>query len=316
MHALLNAASVGLLVGTPRLPPHATAPQAFAVAAYDRTDISAPHHTLSQRVDGRELIFPANSLAVADEELDDEALEARNAARRVAGIVFFLGAAPSFFAQNELVWKKERAKAELEEKERQRKEASGLKFGLGGGGLPAEVQAVVAARFKRSYPQKDVLALWTEVKRAYKSEANAVAAVSANPTILNPKYTSPPALVGRSKAALVAVLGEEEAIEVLLKNPALLQCGASLAKQPAGQIKSFAAFRSVVDGLPAASPPVVLGAFATIFFVALAGKNGLLPAEADGLVRGASVLLGVGGVSVTLIGAVLQNVAETGRPKK
>ena len=36
----------------------------------------------------------------------------------------------------------------------------------------------------------------------------------------------------------------------------------------------------------------------------------------SGLVRGASVFLGAVGVSVTVIGAVLQNVAETGVPKK
>ena len=272
-----------------------SAPPAFPVAA--STETSTLRHDV-QPVEGRalvlpprheahrELIFPASSIAAADEDSVDE--EARDRARRIAAVIFVLGAGPSFFAQNELVWKKERARAREEEerkrKEEERKAKGGFKLEFGGG-LPAEVQALVKARFRRSYPQKDVEALWAEVKRAYKSEAKALAAVSANPTILNPQYTRPPALIGRSKAALVSVLGEEEAIEVMLKNPALLQCGASLASQPAGQIKSFAAFRSLVDGLPAAAPLLVLGALAVVFFVALAGRNGALPAEADGLVK-------------------------------
>ena len=75
------------------------------------------------------------------------------------------------------------------------------------------------------------------LKAAYGSEALALQAVQQNPTILNPAYTSPPGLVGRSKAALVEVLGEEGALEVMLQNPAVLQCGESLREQPAGQIR-------------------------------------------------------------------------------
>ena len=75
------------------------------------------------------------------------------------------------------------------------------------------------------------------LKAAYGSEARALQAVQQNPTILNPAYTSPPGLVSRSKAALVEVLGEEGALEVMLQNPAVLQCGESLREQPAGQIR-------------------------------------------------------------------------------
>ena len=71
----------------------------------------------------------------------------------------------------------------------------------------------------------------------FKIGRNTLQAVQQNPTILNPAYTSPPGLVSRSKAALVEVLGEEGALEVMLLNPAVLQCGETLREQPAGQIR-------------------------------------------------------------------------------
>ena len=48
----------------------------------------------------------------------------------------------------------------------------------------------------------------------------------------------------------------------------------------------------------------------------IGGKNGALPAEADGLVRGVGLLLAGGGIGATFFGLVLQNVAETGNPGK
>lgn len=39
--------------------------------------------------------------------LTDEEIAARDDARRIGAIIFFLGAAPSFYAQYELVWKKQ-----------------------------------------------------------------------------------------------------------------------------------------------------------------------------------------------------------------
>ena len=83
------------------------------------------------------------------------------------------------------------------------------------------------------------------LKAAYGSEASALQAVQQNPTILNPAYTSPPGVVSRSKAALVEVLGEAGALEVMLKNPAVLQCGSALAGAQASEIKGFATLRFV-----------------------------------------------------------------------
>ena len=182
--------------------------------------------------------------------------------------------------------------------------------------LPASVQDVVDKRFQKEYPPKELDALWSVLKKAYGTEADALRAVTQNPTILNPLYTNPPEIVTRSKEALVEVMGEEEALEVMLKNPAILQCGSLLAKQPAGQIKSFANVRQAADSLPDEAPIYFLGTALALFAFAVIGKNGGLPEEADGLVRGVGILLAVGGICATAAAAILQNVGETGRPSK
>ena len=57
-------------------------------------------------------IFPGDHhlpamLVADDKELTTEEEEKRDGARKLAAIIFFLGAAPSFYAQYELVWKKQ-----------------------------------------------------------------------------------------------------------------------------------------------------------------------------------------------------------------
>ena len=180
--------------------------------------------------------------------------------------------------------------------------------------LPTEVQKVVDQRFRKEYPSRDLDTLWKVLKDAYGSEANALQAVVRNPTILNPAYTSPPSVVKRSKAALVDVLGKEGALEVMLKNPAVLQCGETLRAQPADQIKRFASIRAGLDSLPTNAPTVALSVLTLLIGVVIAGKRGALPEEASGLVQGLGQLLAVFGIGTTLSGAILQNVAETGRP--
>ena len=79
---------------------------------------------------------------------------------------------------------------------------------------------------------------------------------------------------------------------------------------------SFASFRAALDALPAATPVALLGTFGLLVAFVIGGKNGALPAEADGLVRGVGLLLAGGGIGATFFGLVLQNVAETGNPGK
>ena len=99
--------------------------------------------------------------------------------------------------------------------------------------------------------EREVVTLWQTLVRAFGSQDLALRAVVANPSVVNPLYTKTPELVRASKQALVEVMGSEaEAIEVMLLNPAVLQCGDGLRLQPAGQIRSFAGFRAVVDRVP------------------------------------------------------------------
>ena len=100
----------------------------------------------------------------------------------------------------------------------------------------------------------------------------------------------------------------------MLKNPAVLQCGETLRAQPADQIKRFASIRAGLDSLPTNAPTVALSVLTLLIGVVIAGKRGALPEEASGLVQGLGQLLAVFGVGTTLSGAILQNVAETGRP--
>ena len=79
---------------------------------------------------------------------------------------------------------------------------------------------------------------------------------------------------------------------------------------------SFASFRGAIDALPAATPLALLGTFGLLGAIVIGGKNGALPAEADGLVQGAGVLLAGAGILATFGSLVLQNVAETGNPGK
>eukprot|EP00908_Phaeocystis_cordata_P027359 Transcript_9914.p2 GENE.Transcript_9914~~Transcript_9914.p2 ORF type:complete len:368 (-),score=94.44 Transcript_9914:105-1136(-) len=329
------------IVVVPTTPP--TTHPAVAVAAAQHhglpTTPLTTHHAVAA-------VFPEPTLNVPsvlvseDRILTEEELVKRDEARRVAAIVFVAGGAPSVFAQYSLVWSKQGKPKKAAEAAAQKKAATAKTTR---GGLPSEVQAVVDARFRASYPQKDVAALWKAVKTAYGTEADALSAVRANPQILNPAYTSPPGLVGRSKAALVAVLGEKEALEVMLKNPAVLQCGNSLREQPPAQLRSFANARSAVDRLPAGAPAALLGTLSLLLLFVLGGKNGAprgdrapqptppqllltwlvlprgpgaLPEEADGLVQAVGKLLAGVGIAATVGGAVLQNVAETGRPRR
>ena len=99
--------------------------------------------------------------------------------------------------------------------------------------------------------EREVVTLWQTLVRAFGNQDLALRAVVANPSVVNPLYTKTPELVRASKQALVEVMGSEaEAIEVMLLNPSVLQCGDGLRLQPAGQIRSFAGFRAVVDRVP------------------------------------------------------------------
>ena len=94
------------------MPVAPTVPQSPAMAHHQRlvveTQLVAPS-SLPREAAG---IFPGDHhlpamLVADDKELTTEEEEKRDGARKLAAIIFFLGAAPSFYAQYELVWKKQ-----------------------------------------------------------------------------------------------------------------------------------------------------------------------------------------------------------------
>jgi hypothetical protein len=131
--------------------------------------------------------------------------------------------------------------------------------------LPAEVLACVnefpavergrngnAAKNLSPPPtEKQLVSLWRELQKCYGNEDLAKQAVCQNPTIMNPDYTKDPAVISRSKAALVKVMGgDAEALTVMMKNPAVLQCGDGLLDMSASEIELFANLRQQLDRFP------------------------------------------------------------------
>ena len=91
-----------------------------------------------------------------------------------------------------------------------------------------------------------------------------------------PIYASP-TLLRESAAALVEVLGEDEAAVIMKKNPAVLTCGNDLLKADPDEIRRLAAIREVLDQIP---PEVLLavsiGVTAIIFGRIALIKAGIL----------------------------------------
>ena len=116
------------------------------------------------------------------------------------------------------------------------------------------------------------------MRRCYGTEERALEALNRQPFLLNPTYTWPPPLLSRSKAALVQVLGsEEEALEVMRKNPAVLQCGApGILELGADEIKLFADLRyagSLVPPQTAAGLGIAFGLLVLLTIAANAGSS-------------------------------------------
>jgi len=87
--------------------------------------------------------------------------------------------------------------------------------------LPADI-VEVTQRFKKEYTRQQLEQLWGALVAAYGSEALAREAVFSNPQIINPSYTFCNTLL-LSKDVLFEMMGKEEALDVMLKNPAVLQ---------------------------------------------------------------------------------------------
>ena len=193
--------------------------------------------------------------------------------------------------------------------------------GGGGGGLPSEVTEVVNG-FATEKDPAAIRALWTELKRAYGDEATAVQAVLRQPQIINPSYTDPPAVISRSKAVLVEYMGEEESIEVMLKNPSVLQCGErGLREVGPDEIKGFAQIASLGHKLGPQLQVALFGlGIGCVIFQIL--YNGATPEVQALMEPGRNIIapligiffgITVEGSRLTIVGAIFKNKVIEGR---
>jgi hypothetical protein len=121
--------------------------------------------------------------------------------------------------------------------------------------LPAEVEAATSWD-KGTYQDKDVEDNFEALCEVYGSESLATtAAVQVRGAVICPLYASP-TLIRESKAALVEVIGADEASVILTQNPSVLTCGNDLLAADPGEIRRLAKVREVLDQIP---PSVLLG---------------------------------------------------------
>ena len=163
----------------------------------------------------------------------------------------------------------------------------------------------------KAVTERDVESLYKTLVRAFGGRQDlALQAVEANPTIIHPLYTAPPGIIGASKKALVDVMGSEAAaIEVMLLNPAILQCGDSVRLQPADQVKSFASIRASLDKVPpSVSRGLVyaVGAAVSLQFVLVRSDDPTV----QQLYETTKPLLGAAGASIFIAAVVLASVAD------
>lgn len=142
--------------------------------------------------------------------------------------------------------------------------------------LPAEVEKANSWD-KGTYLETDIEENFEALIELYGSEDRAIAAATqVRGTVICPIYASP-TLLRESAAALVEVLGEDEAAVIMKKNPAVLTCGNDLLKADPDEIRRLAAIREVLDQIP---PEVLLavsiGVTAIIFGRIALIKAGIL----------------------------------------
>lgn len=137
---------------------------------------------------------------------------------------------------------------------------------------PAMVE--VTGKFKKVYTKAQLELLWGALLQCYGTPALAEAAVLENPQILNPSYSFCNTMIA-SRDVLVDMMGKEEALEVMLKNPAVLQCGPALDTLGPDEIKGFANLRSTFNRIPENVRGLALSALiAFVLFPILAANSG------------------------------------------
>ena len=162
----------------------------------------------------------------------------------------------------------------------------------------------ITQRFKKQYAAKELELLWAALLRCYGSPDLALAAVRSNPQIINPSYSFCNTML-ESRRILLNVLSEQEALDVMVANPAVLQCGPTLESLGPAEIKAFASLRAAGNALIAEEArTAVLGAFLLVFALPVVlTQNPELAADSE-LLGASKLLAGVVGAPVFL-GAIL-----------
>lgn len=109
--------------------------------------------------------------------------------------------------------------------------------------LPSEI-VTITQKFKKEYPQRDLEILWGALLKCYGTAKLAADAAKTNPQIMNPSYSFCNTMLA-SRQVLVDMMGQDEALDVMMKNPAVLQCGPSLDTLGPDEIKGFANIRAL-----------------------------------------------------------------------
>ena len=146
-----------------------------------------------------------------------------------------------------------------------------------GARLPTEAKELTES-FKKTYATRDLEILWGAMLKCYGSQEFALQAARANPTLINPSYSFCNTML-ESKRVLLNKMDEEDALKVMLQNPAVLQCGPSLESIGPAEIKALAAVRGIGARLPKGTELVVFAALVSAVFLPVAGS--LNPEFAD-----------------------------------
>lgn len=137
---------------------------------------------------------------------------------------------------------------EINEANKQKMVKVGAKPVVGPKRMPPEVLELTK-KFKKEYTTRELDALWGAMMACYGKQDLAVQAAFENPQIVNPSYSFVNTMVA-SKEVLFDMFGKEEALEVMLKNPAVLQCGPSLDTLGPDEVKGFANIRYFGNKIP------------------------------------------------------------------
>ena len=122
-----------------------------------------------------------------------------------------------------------------------------------------------------AYPRVDALhhSRGCRLLKCYGSKERALQAIRVNPTVVNPSYSFCNTML-ESKRVLLGAMSEAEALEVMARNPSILQCGPSLEPLGASEIKLFASIRGLGNNIPPEVRNASLAAFLALIILPVA----------------------------------------------